>query len=207
MSWSPFAHLISPAAYWLVGVAIGLESMGVPAPGEATLVTAAVVAGTTHRLSLPWIMISAAIGAIVGDNIGYLIGRRFGARVLERYGRVIRMSPDRISVAQYIFAKYGGAIVFVGRFVPVLRTLAALLAGTNRMHWPRFVLFNAAGAIVWVVTYGSAAYAFGQRIERVRGPIGVGVLAVAAIGSLSALWWMHRHEDQLLARVRDATHQ
>ena len=172
---------ISTYGYWTVGGIIALESMGLPLPGEATLIAAAVYAGETHHLNI-WLVIAAgAAGAILGDNIGFWIGREIGYRLLLRYGHYVYLTEARIKLGQYLFLRHGGKIVFFGRFVALLRTLAAILAGANHMSWPRFLLFNAAGGIVWAVLYGLAAYHVGHTLEHVTKPAAFGLIIVAAI--------------------------
>jgi len=171
--------------------------MGIPAPGETALVTAAIVAGTTHRLNIVFVIVAAAVGAIVGDNLGYILGRRFGYRLLLRFGAVVRLSTARIKLGQFLFARHGGKVVFFGRFVAVLRALAALLAGINFMDWRRFVLFNASGGILWADGYGGAAYVFGERLERVRGAFAIIGLLLAATACAGGVLWMRRHEAAL----------
>jgi membrane protein DedA with SNARE-associated domain len=119
-------HLIAPYGYWTVGGIIALESMGLPLPGEATLVAAAVYAATTHHLNIWLVIAAAATGAIVGDNIGYWIGREIGYPLLLRYGHYVYLTEARIKLGQYLFFRHGGKIVFFGRFVAVLRALAAI---------------------------------------------------------------------------------
>jgi membrane protein DedA with SNARE-associated domain len=198
---SKLATLISAHGYWIVVAAVALESMGIPVPGETALVTAAIFAGTTHRLNIEFVIAAAAIGAIVGDNIGYLLGRKFGYILLLRYGRLARIDASRIKLGQYVFARHGAKVVFFGRFVAVLRALAALLAGINYMGWRRFLFFNASGGIVWAAGYGFAAYVFGERLERLRGPVAVIGLVLAAAACVGGIWWMRRHEATLLAEA------
>jgi len=201
---SQLASLIAAHGYWIVAAVVALESMGIPAPGETALVTAAIFAGTTHRLNIAFVIIAAAIGAIVGDNIGYFVGRRFGYRLLIKHGSLIRIHPGRLKLGQYLFARHGGKVVFFGRFVAVLRALAALLAGINDMDWRRFVFFNATGGIVWAGGYGMAAYLVGERIERLRGSLAVlGAVAVATLCA-GGIWWMRRHEAELEAEAERA---
>jgi len=195
------AALISEHGYWIVAAAVGLESMGIPVPGETTLVTAAIFAGTTHRLSISFVILAAAIGAIVGDNLGYLIGRVFGYPFLLRYGRLAGVTTTRIKIGQYVFARHGGQVVFFGRFVAALRALAALLAGINRMDWRRFLFFNASGGVIWAAAYGLAAYIFGERLERVRGPVAVVGLVLAVVAGAGGYWWVRRHEAALQAEA------
>ena len=134
----------------LVAVVVALESMGLPVPGETTLVTAALVAGTGHGLHIGVVVAAAALGAIAGDSAGYWIGRRWGHALLVRYGPLVRIDAARLRLGQYLFARHGGKVVFFGRFVALLRVLAAFLAGVNCMPWPRFLLFNvlAIGALM-----------------------------------------------------------
>ncbi len=172
--------LIEHAGYGAVFLAVGIESIGIPFPGETTLIAAAAYAGGTHKLNIAFVIAAAAAGAIIGDNIGFWIGREFGFRLLLRYGRYIGITERRIKLGQYLFRRYGGEVVFFGRFVAVLRALAAFLAGTNRMSWPRFLIFNAAGGIVWSGLYGIGAYALGKQIHRLAGPVGI-VLGVIAL--------------------------
>jgi len=163
-------NLVAQYGYLAVLVIVGLESTGVPLPGETTLVAAALYAGATHNLNIVGVVIAAAVGAILGDNLGYLIGHWGGYRLLIRYGRYIRLSEKRIKIARYLFLRYGGEVVFFGRFTAILRAYAAFLAGTTRMPWRRFLFFNAAGGIAWATIYGGGAYLLGRQIERLSGP-------------------------------------
>jgi membrane protein DedA with SNARE-associated domain len=143
------AELLHQYGYGLVAVVIGLEAMGLPLPGESLLIAAALYAATTHELAIVLVVVAAAAGAIVGDNLGYLIGRGIGYRLLVRYGGYVLLTPERLAAGRRLFARHGGKVVIFGRFVAVLRTLAALLAGANRMPWPHFLLANAVGGIGW----------------------------------------------------------
>ena len=189
--------LLAHAGYGAVMLAVGIESVGIPFPGETTLIAAAAYAGSTHKLNIVLVVAAAAAGAIIGDNVGFWIGREVGLRLLLRYGKYIRMTERRIKLGQYLFQRYGGAVVFFGRFVAVLRALAAFLAGTNRMSWPRFLVFNAAGGIVWSSAYGFGAYALGTQIHRLAGPVGIALGAVALVLIVCAIVFVHRHEHQL----------
>jgi membrane protein DedA with SNARE-associated domain len=198
------AQLIAAHGYWIVAVVVALESMGVPAPGETALVTAAIFAGTTQRLTIGWVVAAAAIGAIVGDNIGYAIGRRFGYSLLIRYGALVRIDTKRIKLGQYLFARHGGKVVFFGRFVALLRAVAAIMAGINCMPWRRFLFFNASGGVVWAAGYGTAAYAFGARVERLHGTVAWFGLTLAGLACVAAFWWLRGHEAALVARAERA---
>jgi membrane protein DedA with SNARE-associated domain len=198
------ADLIATHGYWVVAAIVAIESMGIPAPGETALVTAAIYAGTTHRLSIVFVILAAAAGAILGDNVGYLAGRRFGYKLLLRYGPRLGLTEPRIKLGQFLFARHGGKVVFFGRFVAVLRALAALLAGINVMPWKRFLFFNAVGGVVWATTFGLAAYAFGEQIERVKGPLSIAGLGLAVVGAFAFAWFVRRHEATLQAEAERA---
>jgi membrane protein DedA with SNARE-associated domain len=190
--------------YLGVALAIGLESMGVPIPGETALVAAALYAGKTQALNI-WVLIAfASAGAILGDNFGYWIGREIGFRVLLRYGSYIGLTEGRIKLGQYLFQRHGGKAVFFGRFIALLRSLAALMAGLNQMSWPRFVIFNAAGGILWAACYGLAAFYFGKRIETFTRPVGLALLLLGAILFLVLLWFIRRHETDLIIKAERA---
>jgi membrane protein DedA with SNARE-associated domain len=190
-------ELLTTYGYWAIGGIIGLESMGIPLPGETILVTAAIYAGATGDLDISLVIASAAAGAIIGDNLGYWIGRRGGYPLLLKYGPRFRLNERRIKLGQYLFLRYGGAIVFFGRFIAVLRVLAALLAGANRMGWLRFLLYNAAGGIVWTTLYGSAAYYFGDELHLLKRSTGLAVAAGTIVAIIIALILLRRYETYL----------
>jgi membrane protein DedA with SNARE-associated domain len=192
-------NLIAQFGYLAVLTIVGLESIGIPLPGETTLITAAVYAGATHRLNIVGILAAAIAGAIIGDNIGYLLGHWGGYRLLVRYGRYIRLDQRRVKVARYLFYRYGAEVVFFGRFTAILRAYAAFLAGTTRMPWPRFLLFNALGGVAWVVLYGSAAYFLGTQIERLSRPLAIGFGIAGAVAIVAGFLLVRRLERRLEA--------
>jgi len=189
-------NLVAQYGYLAVLVIVGLESTGVPLPGETTLVAAALYAGATHNLNIVGVVIAAAVGAILGDNLGYLIGHWGGYRLLIRYGRYIRLSEKRIKIARYLFLRYGGEVVFFGRFTAILRAYAAFLAGTTRMPWRRFLFFNAAGGIAWATIYGGGAYLLGRQIERLSGPFEIVFVAAAVIAIVVGALIIRRQEER-----------
>src|SRR5438477_3502286 len=189
--------LLATYGYLAVFVFVGVESIGIPAPGETMLVTAAIYAGTTGRLSIFWVIVASAAGAIVGDNIGYLIGRTGGYWLVKRYGRYIRLYEDWHRLGQYLFDKHGSKVVFFGRFISVLRIFAAFLAGVNHMHWRRFLIFNAAGGIVWSTLYGVAAYLLGQQLLRLSGPIDLALAIIGIVVIVAAIVFLRRNEARL----------
>lgn len=186
-------HLITAYGYWAVGGIVALESIGIPVPGETALVAAAAIAATTHALAL-WIVIAAAAaGAILGDNIGFTIGRTLGYRLLLRLARNAWINERRIKLGQYLFLRHGGTVVFFGRFVAVLRELAAFLAGVNRMSWPRFLVFNTAGGVIWATLYGVSAYYLGKEVSRLAEPVSIGIgIGVGLAVIAAAIFLRHR---------------
>jgi membrane protein DedA with SNARE-associated domain len=195
--------LIQAYGLWVLFALVMLESMGIPLPGETALVTAALYAGSTHQIGIVSVVLVAAIAAIIGDNIGYLIGRSIGIRVVARYGRYVRLDEPRLKVGQYLFLRHGGKIVFFGRFVAFLRTYAALLAGINRMDWRHFLIMNALGGICWASLFGGGAWLFGAEVKRVTGPASL-LLLLAAIGLTAAGIWFFRHHEKELERRAEA---
>src|SRR6266852_2891662 len=178
---SDLLYFLNTYGYWAVLLFIAIESIGIPFPGETMLLIAAIYAGTTHHLFIPLVIVSAACGAILGDNIGFWIGREGGYRLIHRYGRYIRLDERKLKLGFYLFRKHGGKVVFFGRFVAVLRAWAAFLAGTNRMPWPSFLLFNALGGITWATVYGLGGYFLGDNIHRLAGPVGSITIALAVL--------------------------
>jgi membrane protein DedA with SNARE-associated domain len=197
-------HLLSQYGYAAVFAFVMVESLGVPFPGETMLITAALYAGTTHNLSVWLIWAFAAAGAIIGDNIGFAVGWWGGFRLLVRYGPKIRLNEAKLKVGRLIFAEHGGKVVFFGRFVSILRTYAAFLAGVNRMHWLRFFAFNAAGGIVWSGVYAVGFYYAGSGLKRVRGPVDYALGAAAAIVVVVFILWLRRNEKRLEKRAEAA---
>ena len=190
-------QLVMTYGYWAVLVFVAIESTGIPFPGETMLLLAAIYAGKTHHLAILLVIIAAASGAILGDNLGFWVGREGGYRLLRRYGRYIRLDERKLKLGQYLFLKHGGKVVFFGRFVAVLRAWAAFLAGTNRMRWPEFLIFNALGGIVWATIFGLGGYFLGKSIDRFTGPFGIASLVLAVIIIIATLIFVARNESRL----------
>lgn len=147
-------------------------------PGETSLIAAGVLASRGH-LSLPIVFVVAASAAVLGDNLGYLVGRRVGHRLLSRPGRWQRQRLQFLDEGEHFFDRHGGKTVFFGRWLPVMRFTAALLAGVNEMPWRRFFVFNALGGTGWVCTVGTSAYLLGSSASNLFEAIGLaGLLAV-----------------------------
>lgn len=197
-------HLVSSYGYWAVFFFVGIESLGIPLPGETALIVAGTFAGKNHHLN-PWgIFAVASAGAIIGDNIGYWVGDKGGFRLLKRYGHYIRLDEPKLKVGRYVFDRHGGKVVFFGRFVSVLRTYAAFLAGTNRMHYRRFLAFNAAGGILWSAIYTWAAYLLGTTLKNNSGTINLVLGIVAAVVIITVIVLVRRQFKRLEDRAEAA---
>ena len=188
---STFVLVALPAsgfAYVLVALLVGGESSGVPVPGETALITAAVLA-SQGKLSLTVVVAIAAASAIVGDNVCYLLGRKGALRLLTRPGRLQEPREAFLRRGEAFFARHGGKTVFLGRWLPFLRVTAAWLAGANRMRWPKFLAWNAAGGIAWAITVGVLAYVVGEAFVAVLHTAGYVALAVLAVVAITAVVW------------------
>lgn len=199
---SPFAHhelqqLVSTYGYWAVALFVGLESMGIPLPGETILVLAAIYAGAEPSLNIWLVIAAAAAGSIMGDNAGFWIGRTYGYALLARYGCYIGISTARIKVGQYLFRRHGGKVVFFGRFIALLRILAAFLAGVNRMPWRSFLVANAAGAMLWAAVFGVGGYYFGKLLLEFHASLSGIIFVTAAAIFFGVGYLLRRFEHQL----------
>ena len=197
-------HLLSQYGYWAVFVLVAFESLGVPLPGETILIAAGIYAGTTHKLSVWAIFAVAAAAAIIGDNIGFWIGDKGGYRLLRRYGRYIRADDTKIKIGRYIFDRQGAKVVFFGRFVSVLRTYAAFLAGTLKMHWRKFLPYNALGGVVWAAIYSFVPYQVGGAINKASRPVSIGLGIAAVVAVVATILVVRRQANKLAARAEAA---
>ena len=195
--------LLSNYGYAAVFAFVMIESLGVPFPGETMIITAALYAGLTHNLEPALIWAAASAGAIVGDNIGYAIGYWGGYRLLVRYGPKIHISEAKLKVGRLVFEEHGGKVVFFGRFVSILRTYAAFLAGTNRMNYGRFFVFNAAGGIVWSAIYAFGFYYAGHTLRGTRGPVDIALGVAAVFAVVAFILWLRRNERRLEQRAEE----
>jgi membrane protein DedA with SNARE-associated domain len=203
---------INNYGYWMVFAAVAIESLGIPFPGETALLAGAIYAATTHHLSIAFVIAAASAGAIMGDNIGYLIGH-FGGHALmlrltrTRLAHALHFDEAKIAYAQRYFAKYGDKTVFIGRFFSLLRTWVAFLAGTNRMRWSRFLFWNATGGIAWATIFGILGFTLGHNIPlltRVLGILGAFGVALGVLCVVGIVVWVivhKRREKRALASV------
>ncbi len=178
-------HFLDRWGYAVVLVFVLIESMGVPFPGETMLLLGAFFAASGY-LSIYGVIASAATGAILGDNAGYWLGRKGGRPLVRRYGRYVFIKETHLAKAERYFQQHGDKTVFFGRFISILRTWAAFLAGVNAMRWPVFLFYNAAGGILWAIIYGIIGYFIGRvvgiaTIERYSSDAGFIVLATIVV--------------------------
>src|ERR1700737_4542113 len=188
---------VADYGYWAVALALLRENAGIPVPGETTLLLASFLAYSEHKLHLGWIIVIGTCAATLGDNIGYAIGHYGGRPLLDRYQRVLRISPATLKRGEDMFARYGAPAIFSARFVFGLRVFAGPLAGVLRMRWRAFAVFNFLGAAVWVTCIASAGYLFGQHwrtLARAMQRFNIAVLIVAVAVCLYQ-WWRYRHRS------------
>jgi membrane protein DedA with SNARE-associated domain len=196
-----FIHFISIYGVWLVAVFIALESIGVPLPAEASLMAAAFFAARTNELDI-WMLIATGISAaIIGDILGFWIGRTFGRNLVTRHGARLGLTEKRLRAGQWLFMQHGSTLVFTARFLPFLRNIAAVSAGTNCMTQHKFYLASAMAAVCWVTGYGLAAYSFGEAFTGLAAPAAasLGIVALLIVLGISAATL--RYEKHLLAKT------
>jgi len=182
------AHL----GYLILFGLVGAESAGVPVPGETALITGGILA--SHGRFQIWLVIAvAAAGAIIGDNVGYLIGRTGGRKLLERPGFLEKHRRGILEKGEPFFEKHGPKAVFLGRWVAGLRIAAAWLAGINRMPWHIFAFWNSLGGIAWATSVGLLAFYLGPTAERIFKYVGVAGIAVAVLAAGGYLVWRRFH--------------
>jgi membrane protein DedA with SNARE-associated domain len=212
VSWAvPAAILgVSSSLGYLLPAIIGLESMGIPSPGETALVLAAVLA-SQGKLDIRLVILIGVASAIIGDNLGFLLGRHFGREVLETRGPFHRRRVLLIRYGDRFFERHGSKAVFLGRWIALIRFATAWLAGINGMGWRTFFFWNALGAISWGVTYGLVGYYGGKGAASVLGSIGIAgavLLGVALVGWIVLGRVRERRRVRRLERepgVRDET--
>ena len=185
--------------YPLLAVFVAIEALGVPVPGETAVILAGLSAAS-GRLSIVLVIVVASAAAIIGDNIGFLIGRRGGRWMLERPGRFEKERRRVLEIGDPFFARHGGKAVFLGRWIAGLRVWASWLAGASDMRWPVFLVYNAAGGIAWSTSVALAAYYGGKSVENVFSTIGLyGIPVALVIFVIFLLWWRRRRSREKAA--------
>ena len=181
--------------YVAVAVFVGMEASGVPVPGETALIAAAVLA-SQGKLSIELVIAIAAAAAIVGDNIGYVLGRRFGRRLMERPGRTHVRRQVALARGDQLFARHGPKAVFLGRWLALLRIWAAWLAGMASMRWRTFLLWNALGGIGWAIFFGLLGYYGGEATAKLVARLGVGAAVAVGVAALAVWVMVHRRRGR-----------
>jgi len=188
-------ELFARYGYAVVFLGVFLENSGLPVPGETALLAGAALAHF-GRLSLPWVIATAIVAAILGDNLGFLVGRRLGRGVIERHGWRVGLTQYRLAQFNHFFKRHGPKTVFVARFITGLRVFCAVLAGASHLRWPTFLFYNATGAIVWSTTIALLGYALGESWERLERLIGrTGLIAFIVVIALVALAVLRARRD------------
>jgi membrane-associated protein len=185
-----FLDVAETIGYPLIFALIAIETMGIPVPGETALITAAIVA-SRGRLQIETVIAVAAVAAILGDNIGFAIGRKLGRRVLTAPGPLLHHRRRVIAVGEPFFDRHGPKAVFLGRWVTGLRITAAWMAGVTRMPWPTFLFWNALGGIAWATSIALLAYFVGHSAEKFIHIAGIGGAVVVVLAGL-VLWFVLR---------------
>src|SRR6059058_1987124 len=190
-------HYMLIYGYWAVFFGVMLENAGVPVPGETILLVAGYFA-STGEFHLWLVMLIAATGAVVGDNIGFAIGHHYGRGVLLRVGRFVFLTPKRFEHMENYFKRHGNKTILVARFITGLRVFAALLAGASKMPWRIFFVYNVAGAILWSVVITTLGYLFGQSLPLLIKWVGRSgtIILIAAVVISLVVWKIRRHKKR-----------
>jgi membrane protein DedA with SNARE-associated domain len=194
-------RVIGDYGYWAVAIGILLEDFGLPTPGETLLITGAILA-SAGALNIYLLLFVSWLGAVIGDNIGYLIGRTGGHRLMIRYGARFGVTDARLKQVEAFFDRYGAWVIVFARFVLVLRQFNGIVAGTLEMHWLRFLILNAVGAALWVVFWGMLSFWLGKGILvyvhelHVLAPLFAVIAALLVAAGGAYLWWRHRRRPR-----------
>jgi membrane protein DedA with SNARE-associated domain len=191
-------HYMLVYGYWTVFFGVMLENAGIPVPGETILLIAGFLSSShSDQFSLALVMLIAATGAVIGDNIGFAIGHHYGRGVLLRFGRFVFLTPHRLAHIENYFTRYGNKTILVARFITGLRVFAALLAGASNMRWRVFLTYNVAGAILWSVVITALGYLFGQSLPLLIKWVGRSgtILLVLAVVVGAIVWRVRRHRS------------
>jgi membrane-associated protein len=183
-------HVPANLGYLALFLIVAGESAGLPIPGETSILIGGALSAR-GELDLPLVWLFAASGAIIGDNIGYLIGRFLLRKILTGTGRLAHRLERSVERSEVFFRRHGGKTVFFGRWLPVLRVTAAWMAGASHMEWRKFAIFNALGGIGWAVTISSLGYVAGRSADSVVGVLGILALIIVTLAVFSH-WWLRR---------------
>jgi membrane protein DedA with SNARE-associated domain len=192
-----FDHLVRHYGYWVITLAVAVECGGLLVPGETVFFGSAIYASSTGRLNIFYVVAAACAGAMIGNLVGYSIGRLLGETLLVRHGARIGLTERRLALGRYLFRRHGGKVVFFGRFCSVLRSFTPLLAGASLMPKRHFAAWTIAGGIAWPVLHGGFAYALGDAASRMSTGVQIllGIVVVASVVLL--LRFLKRNEKHL----------
>ena len=181
--------------YWVVFFGVMLENAGLPIPGETILLIAGYFAAT-GEFNIALVMVIAAVGAVIGDNIGFAVGHHFGRRAILRAGRFIFLTPERFAYMESYFDRHGNKTIFVARFITGLRVFAALLAGASNMKWRVFLFYNVTGAVLWSIVITTLGYLFGQSLPLLVKWVGWSgtILLILALVIAFVSWRIYRYK-------------
>jgi membrane protein DedA with SNARE-associated domain len=195
------AQFVSIYGVWLVAAFIALESVGIPLPAEASLIAAGFFAARNHNVSISLLIGASVLAALSGEFAGFWIGRKLGYRLLNKHGSRIGLTDGRLRIGRLLFARYGGRFVFAARFLPILRNMAAVLAGSSSMAQQDFYFASGSAAVAWIMCYGFGAYLFGETFTDLASPVAVllGLAALLVVFAVPAL--VVRYETSLLAQT------
>lgn len=187
------------AVYLLVGLVVGIESVGIPLPGEIVLVAASILSSRHDLAVSPFgVALAGVLGAVIGDSVGFAIGHRYGNSLFDWLGKKFpkHVNPDLVAYAEHVFARYGMLAVFIGRFVALLRILAGPLAGSLRLPYPKFLVANVAGAIAWAGGTTYLVYYLGTSAEAALSKFSYIALAVAVVLAILASTMLRRRLEK-----------
>jgi membrane protein DedA with SNARE-associated domain len=185
----PLLSLVDRFGYLGIALVVFIESFGVPAPGETAIIAGATYAGRGH-LNVMLVAMVAFLAAVTGDSLGYLIGRTGGRPLVLRYGRYVRLTPQRLDHVETFMTRHGPKVVVVARFVEGLRQFNGIIAGATGMPWARFLLFNAVGAAAWVAVWTTGGYLAGNHLSEITATIHryqLWAIAAAVLGLVAYL--------------------
>jgi membrane protein DedA with SNARE-associated domain len=186
-------HLIDSYGYAIVVALVLAEGIGLPLPGETALITAAAFSAQSHRLSILGVIVASFIGATTGGMGGYWIGRSGGLPFLTRYGHRFGISMERIAKSRKFFTEHGPKAVFLARFIAIVRMFAGILAGVTKMRFGVFFVWNALGALVWSILFGTLGYLFGNNLPKLEHLVGrTSLIVFGIVVVVGLLVWHHR---------------
>jgi membrane protein DedA with SNARE-associated domain len=197
--------LIDQFGYLGVALIVFVESFGVPAPGETAIIAGSAYAGSGQHFNIFAVAVVAFFAAVIGDSIGYLIGRRGGRPLVHRFGRYVRLTPERFDKVEGFMSRQGPKVVVIARFVEGLRQFNGIVAGITGMPFPRFLAWNALGAALWVGVWSTGGYLAGDHIEAISAAISRYVLVAVAVAvvALAGYVWYRRRRKRAIAAVTD----